>query len=1649
MIVRDNPGGRRTVRYLGQTNSKVGKELEKLSSGYKINRAADDAAGLAVSEKMRAQITGLSRAKINSQEGCSLIQTGEGALEEVHDMLNRASELANQSANGIYEDELDRENLQKELDNLCQEIDRISTGANFNGIKLFQDDGLEFERSPGTPTYPSADPVQLEAVRTKQSQAGRSQPPEVSRTAPLQTVSTPAALSQTERTQAELGDGTRQVVQITYIEHDVVSTTQAPNGSSTLGKDIMVQENGVSKKLSDILKDEIIPNTVSNILSQYGAAFSYLTGSSIGMGLEYFSEGSSGGSTVLAYVGGEFHSTGTASGGSLLSRTDTISYTLGVNVAAIDPAAWENGGREELEATIAHEMIHAFMDEAATMGMSGKQAVDTTALVQDVNRFPSWFIEGMAQTASGPGNWLKSSGGLNIDVSSDAAAITSAISTCPLGPDDNASNYGTGYLACMYLGAVIGGYDGTDIDPQSVAETVSSGLSQLLSAIIHDGKSMNTAIQDLTKGKSASFTNTADFVSKFNSGSAGGMTDFIHNLLTATGATGRGGVASGDLSHHNLTADSPSSSKLFELNTNTSKVTNTYPEGYNVYSGGAASVEGVAPTDNEPILPYIDFDNIRIYGVKDSNLVYNSADGTLTIKAGAGIKISVRPSGEAIGSDQPHGRENVQNLTLASGVGGTVLSGVNLSGNLTVQGNAEITYESDNSFGGIKLGGDIVFKGAGGLKTVTFDAGSHNATFQGGSVVVNRGSGPISNPGTVTIEGAAIAAAPDIADSTGRSSIDIPWTPELDALGKLASIQVDGQQYNMSLDAGQAAKLWLEPGRNHRVTFTDVDGKAKTLSATQVFEADGVTFQEFKWAPPARPYTVTGGQEGVDWEYTGPDGNTLLIKSNAEELTIGPGPSLNTSGQPVDENGNVLVGRIQVADNIGNQGAAVKLTLDGISSTVSTGAAFDLGKNNQVELTLADGTVNTFRGGSNYAGISVGDGTQLTINGTGTLNATGGSNGAGIGRNGAATSDQTSSITINGGTIFATGGGSGAGIGAGSRAAFGDITINGGAVNAAGGSDGAGIGAGDSGAAGDITINGGAITAIGGYGGAGIGGAYNSLVGDISIKDAEVTAVSRGHGAGIGGGWGSAAKNGTITIDGSSRITASSPEHGTGIGAGCQGTSGDITIKGSTVIELARGGNDGAGIGASWLGKCGNVTIEGNAEVKLAQGGSNGAGIGAGGDSSRATGKIKIDTTGSVKATGGINGVGIGSGYLNSSCGDIEIVQGTVSAQGSTDSTGIGAGRDSTSGSIMIGDPSGSKKVVVSADGGMSNDGGNIMSYTDAAHQNPGSVKIVGDNTSVKPGEAGEGKFSTSGVPADSSVSDVSGLDDKDKLFSYPVYLFAQDPPPAVAETSKGSFPLPLPDDAENIQISATSASGTKTWAPDLSHDPFDSSFAYIWMTGEDQTLTITYDSPTEGSGTKTLNLKFFPGAGVFRTANQPVPSDAKEPEYSSEPTPPGEPITPRPSSPSTSGTPKPLEPPVTPDPPKSRGGIILQIGANYGEILEVPRFYLSSRALGLDNVDISTQDNALASISILKDAINRVSSIRGEYGALQNRLEHNQNDLSAATENLTDAESRIRDADMAEEYAQFAIQSILQQTGQAMAAHSNNDANRVLQLLQ
>ena len=136
MRIQHNIMAMNAYRNYNNNTSALSKNLEKLSSGYKINRAGDDAAGLAISEKMRAQITGLKAASKNVKDGVSLVKTAEGALQEVHDMLNRMDSLATQSANGTYDDGVDRLNLQKEVDALRSEIDRIADSSNFNGLNL-------------------------------------------------------------------------------------------------------------------------------------------------------------------------------------------------------------------------------------------------------------------------------------------------------------------------------------------------------------------------------------------------------------------------------------------------------------------------------------------------------------------------------------------------------------------------------------------------------------------------------------------------------------------------------------------------------------------------------------------------------------------------------------------------------------------------------------------------------------------------------------------------------------------------------------------------------------------------------------------------------------------------------------------------------------------------------------------------------------------------------------------------------------------------------------------------------------------------------------------------------------------------------------------------------------------------------------------------------------------------------------------------------------------------------------------------------------------------------------------------------------------------------------------------------------------------
>ena len=167
MVVQHNMTALNANRYLGMNNSKLSKSLEKLSSGYAINRAGDNAAGLAVSEKMRSQIAGMTQGVKNAQDGISMVQTFEGALTETDSILQRMKTLATQAANGTYDDGVDRAAIELEFNQLKDEIDQIAD-TDFNGVVVLNGgtmaDGTKVAN--GKFTYADAGKVQAAAGTT-------------------------------------------------------------------------------------------------------------------------------------------------------------------------------------------------------------------------------------------------------------------------------------------------------------------------------------------------------------------------------------------------------------------------------------------------------------------------------------------------------------------------------------------------------------------------------------------------------------------------------------------------------------------------------------------------------------------------------------------------------------------------------------------------------------------------------------------------------------------------------------------------------------------------------------------------------------------------------------------------------------------------------------------------------------------------------------------------------------------------------------------------------------------------------------------------------------------------------------------------------------------------------------------------------------------------------------------------------------------------------------------------------------------------------------------------------------------------------------------------------------------------------------------
>ncbi len=262
MVINNNMLAINSHRSLKLTGSDQSKAVEKLSSGLRINRAADDAAGLAISEKMRAQIRGLEQASRNAQDGVSLIQTAEGGLNETHAILQRMRELAVQTANGTYQDE-DRELAEKEISQLLKEVDAISEKIEFNGQKLLNSTtSISFQVGPNdeashrisvTLNAVTADAIGISGVSVATQTAAQ---------AAISTIN--AAIIQVAEFRADLG-----AVQ-NRLEHTIKNVDVA--AENLQASESRIRDTDMAKEMMNFTRTNILQQAATAMLAQANQA---------------------------------------------------------------------------------------------------------------------------------------------------------------------------------------------------------------------------------------------------------------------------------------------------------------------------------------------------------------------------------------------------------------------------------------------------------------------------------------------------------------------------------------------------------------------------------------------------------------------------------------------------------------------------------------------------------------------------------------------------------------------------------------------------------------------------------------------------------------------------------------------------------------------------------------------------------------------------------------------------------------------------------------------------------------------------------------------------------------------------------------------------------------------------------------------------------------------------------------------------------------------------------------------------------------------------------------------------------------------------------------------------------------------------------
>ncbi len=263
MIIQHNIAAVNSYRNLGINQSSLSKNLEKLSSGYRINRAGDDAAGLAISEQMRSQINGINQASKNAEDAIGLIQTAEGALSEVHSMLQRLTTLATQSANGTYNSTA-RGNIQKEVNALISEIDRIANNTNFNKVYPMSAGGsgkMTFQIGPSSAETLAVSKTKMDATTLGITATAINLADQTKSNAAIDTIN--AAIDKVSAFRADLGAAQNR------LEHTIANLDVT--SENITAAESRVRDTDMADEITAFTKNNILLQAAQSMLSQSNA----------------------------------------------------------------------------------------------------------------------------------------------------------------------------------------------------------------------------------------------------------------------------------------------------------------------------------------------------------------------------------------------------------------------------------------------------------------------------------------------------------------------------------------------------------------------------------------------------------------------------------------------------------------------------------------------------------------------------------------------------------------------------------------------------------------------------------------------------------------------------------------------------------------------------------------------------------------------------------------------------------------------------------------------------------------------------------------------------------------------------------------------------------------------------------------------------------------------------------------------------------------------------------------------------------------------------------------------------------------------------------------------------------------------------------